>query len=560
MSRGARLLKNKASETERVYSSVFPRYAEPWGRLGLWLSLWDEAGEWVISDLPGTDPFWVTLRRHAPRLLGRMRDLAGCAGQAPTPLVELEAGSGLLAIVLPVRMRGKPPHCLLVCAKTTDFGEQESFFRFCDRHEMDPIFLRKLSEQVPAYSLETLSAYAGILQQQMVDFDASLRARGDIHDLSDQLARAYETLSLLYRVSGDLSLAHRPRAYLEKLCRELLGVTVVRGFAGVLEPPHDLPLPPMVVTSGELNVDEAEILKLYHQIVTQQRTDQRFCVVNRVRDDKAYAWTSAWLEQFVYFPLARANYRYGALLAINQINGDDFGSEEVQLINTVVERSAAFLENVRLFDDLEQLFMGMLHALVNSVDAKDPYTCGHSQRVAWLSRHIAGLADIPEPQRQRVYLSGLLHDVGKIGITDALLGKTGRLTADEYEEIKRHPVIGARILEGMKQVEDLVPGVLYHHERIDGKGYSAGLSGNGIPLFGRVVGLADSLDAMTTNRTYRAALPLQLAIAEIRRFSGTQFDPQLVDLLLQDDWATLFRKLPASNRPPHGQGVFEIGH
>lgn len=488
-----------------------------------------------------------------------MRELAIKGATGSLLPVELDGSGGLLAIVLPVRLRGRSPHCLLACAKTPAFSDQEGFFRFCDRHEIDSVVLGRLAESVPAYSPDTLSAYAGILQQQMTDFGASLRASGDIHDLSDELARAYETLSLIYRVSGDLSLVHRPRAYLEKLCRELLGVTVVRGFAGILEPPHDLPLPPTVVTTGSLAVDESEILKLYHQIVAADRAGKSFRVVNRIGDDQTYAWASAWLERFVYFPLARTNHHYGALLAINQINNDDFGSEEVQLINTVVERSAAFLENVRLYDDLEQLFMGMLHALVNSIDAKDPYTCGHSQRVAWLSRHIAGLAAVPEPQRQRVYLSGLLHDVGKIGINDALLSKTGRLTAEEYEEIKRHPVIGTRILEGMKQVEDLVPGVLYHHERIDGKGYSAGLSGDDIPLFGRVVGLADSLDAMTTNRTYRAALPLQLAAAEIRRFSGTQFDPRLVDLLLQDDWEVLFRKLPASNRPPNGQGIFRTG-
>ncbi|NLX14622.1 MAG: HD-GYP domain-containing protein [Phycisphaerales bacterium] len=554
-----RLLQQPA-ELRRNCAAAFPPYAEPWGRLGLWLSLWDDKGECVLSEPPGTNHFWATLARHASGLRRRMRELAGRGAAGTTLPGELHACGGLLAIALPVRMRGWPPHYVLVCAKTPAFREQDNLLRFCDRNEIDSVLIGKLAEQVPAYSIETMTAYADILRQQMADLGTSVRARGDIHDLSDQLARSYEELNLIYRVSNGLGLSRRPLAHLGRLCRELLDVTVVRGFAGVLEPTGDATCEPMLVTAGSLDVDSADILKLYRQIIAGRQAPESVKVVNHVDNDPAYAWAAEWLERFVYFPLARANYRYGAILAINQVNGDDFGSEEVQLINTVVERSAAFLENVRLYDDLEQLFMGMLHALVNSIDAKDPYTCGHSQRVAWLSRYIAELAGIPEPQRQRVYLSGLLHDVGKIGITDTLLCKTGKLTDEEYQEIKHHPIIGARILEGMKQVEDLVPGVEYHHERIDGKGYSAGLSGDDIPLFGRVVGLADSLDAMTTNRTYRAALPLQLAVAEIRRFSGTQFDPRLVDLLLQDDWETLFRKLPVSNRSPDGQGIIRAAH
>jgi putative two-component system response regulator len=130
-------------------------------------------------------------------------------------------------------------------------------------------------------------------------------------------------------------------------------------------------------------------------------------------------------------------------------------------------------------------------------------------------------------------MAGLLHDVGKIGVPEAVLQKTGRLTPEEFEQMKKHPQVGAHILADLKQVADIVPGVMHHHERYDGKGYPTGLSGEQIPMMGRIICLADCFDAMTSNRTYRKALPLEVALAEIRRCGGTQFDPALTEVFLK---------------------------
>ena len=130
-------------------------------------------------------------------------------------------------------------------------------------------------------------------------------------------------------------------------------------------------------------------------------------------------------------------------------------------------------------------------------------------------------------------MAGLLHDVGKIGVPETVLQKTGKLTAEEFEQMKKHPEIGARILHDIKQVKDIIPGVMHHHERYDGKGYPTGLAGENIPLMGRIICLADCFDAMTSNRTYRKALPLEVALGEIRRCSGTQFDPRLTEAFLR---------------------------
>jgi HD-GYP domain-containing protein (c-di-GMP phosphodiesterase class II) len=144
-------------------------------------------------------------------------------------------------------------------------------------------------------------------------------------------------------------------------------------------------------------------------------------------------------------------------------------------------------------------------------------------------------------------MGGLLHDVGKIGVPEAVLQKTGRLTNEEFDQIKRHPAIGAKILQDVKQIREIIPGVLHHHERYDGKGYPAGLAGNNIPLMGRIICLADCFDAMTSSRTYRKALPLEVALCEIRRCSGTQFDPALAEVFLRTS-PDGFRELLSDHR------------
>ncbi|MCD6304078.1 MAG: HD-GYP domain-containing protein, partial [Planctomycetes bacterium] len=232
----------------------------------------------------------------------------------------------------------------------------------------------------------------------------------------------------------------------------------------------------------------------------------------------------------------------GTLLALNKAGGD-FNSIDIKLMSSVANQAAVFLTNHVLYADLQELLMGVLHALTASIDAKDPYTCGHSRRVADISRRLAETMGLAPPDVQRTYLAGLLHDIGKIGVPEAVLCKPGRLTDAEYEQIKKHPEIGARILGGIRQLEHVVPGILCHHERLDGRGYPRGLSGAQIPLEARIIGLADCFDAMTSDRVYRKALPLEKVIREIRRHAGTQFDRKVADVLLSMDLPAYLEEL-----------------
>jgi HD-GYP domain-containing protein (c-di-GMP phosphodiesterase class II) len=232
------------------------------------------------------------------------------------------------------------------------------------------------------------------------------------------------------------------------------------------------------------------------------------------------------------------------MVAINRIDKADFDSTDIKLFTSVASGCAVFIENGRLFGDLKDLFVGSLKALTSSIDAKDQYTRGHSERVAlisrWLAERWAEVEPLEEEQIHKIYLAGLLHDIGKIGIDESVLRKNGKLTPEERTCIQRHPSIGAGILRGIKQMRDIVPGVLHHHEREDGRGYPDGLTGDEISLTGKIVGLADSFDAMTSRRVYRDALSVEHALSEIHKGLGTQFDARIGQLFLDSDTSQLW--------------------
>ena len=170
---------------------------------------------------------------------------------------------------------------------------------------------------------------------------------------------------------------------------------------------------------------------------------------------------------------------------------------------------------------------------MNALDARDPYSAGHSVAVAVYSRDIAREIGLAPVDVQRTYLAGLLHDIGKIAVPDAILRKPAALTDDEFEEIRLHPVIGEQILAPSAHLQDVLPGVRHHHERIDGKGYPDQRKDAEIPLQARIIAVADAYNAMTSDRPYRSGLPLATAVDEVVRLAGTQFDPSCVLTLTQ---------------------------
>ena len=192
--------------------------------------------------------------------------------------------------------------------------------------------------------------------------------------------------------------------------------------------------------------------------------------------------------------------------------------------------------NKELYDakeKLEKAYLESIETLRYTVEAKDPYTLGHSDRVSKLSVLIGKELGLSEKDLKTLKIGGLFHDIGKIGIPDSILLKEGKLTDDEYSEIKKHPLIGEKILSNATIFADIIPIVKYHHERYDGKGYPENLVGENIPYLARIATVADAFDAMSSKRTYRDCMEMSVIVEEIKKNRETQFDPMVVDAFLR---------------------------
>jgi len=200
-----------------------------------------------------------------------------------------------------------------------------------------------------------------------------------------------------------------------------------------------------------------------------------------------------------------------------------------------------------------ELFIGSLRAFVAAVDAKDPYTRGHSERVAAYSRTIGRYLQLPEEVQHKIWIGALLHDVGKIGVEDRILRKDGVLSPEEYEQMKMHTVIGAEIMQPIEQLKEMIPAIRWHHESWNGRGYPDALKGEQIPLFARIVAVADTFDAITTNRPYQQAYSLKFAVETITRLTGSRFDAKIVTAFLRAFEAGEIRAGAA--RPSRSEGT-----
>lgn len=225
-------------------------------------------------------------------------------------------------------------------------------------------------------------------------------------------------------------------------------------------------------------------------------------------------------------PLRTRERLLGFIAVMSLTEGKRFLEGQRKLLSIVASRAAAAIDNARLYEDLQATFQQTIESLARTIDKMDRYTAGHSERVATYAAALARWIGLPPDKVETVRQAALMHDIGKIGCV-MNLNKPGKLTQDEYEIFKKHPVYGRDILDPIRFLEPVIPGVHLHHERWDGRGYPIGLKGDDIPLIARIISVADTYDAMTSDRAYRRALPHEVTVNEILRCSGTQFDPNV---------------------------------
>jgi putative nucleotidyltransferase with HDIG domain len=227
-------------------------------------------------------------------------------------------------------------------------------------------------------------------------------------------------------------------------------------------------------------------------------------------------------------PLSNKERTLGAVSIVFEQDEDFIRQQTLKLLYILSSFFSLSLENAYLFEDLKKSYFDTIRAVANSVEARDAYTRGHSNRVAEISKIIAAEMGWGRRDLEMIDWGGVLHDLGKVGISDSILNKPGKLTDEEFAIMKSHPSIGGQIIGGIAFLEPLMPYIAQHHERYDGRGYPAGFKGEEIAIQGRLLAIADTYDAMTSDRPYRKGLAAHIAYDEILKCTGTQFDPVLV--------------------------------
>jgi putative nucleotidyltransferase with HDIG domain len=413
----------------------------------------------------------------------------------------------------------------------------------------EPAFDEWLAGQ-PQHSAAGLLQLAGTAAELWRSREQSERLAHEVQSLSLHLSNTYEEISLLHRLTRNLRLSQDDASLAQQAIEWLADVLPAAGLLVYLTPVEEADAlvnpgrsAPLFLVQGEPPLAGPELLPLLESLGLVRRP--RPLILNPATT-AADGWAWPAVRQAVLVPLCEGENTFGWLAALNHREGAEFGSVEASLLASVAAILGIHCGNTELYRQQRSLLAGVVRALSSAIDAKDPYTCGHSDRVARVAARLAQELGCSPEQVSTIYLCGLLHDVGKIGIDDQVLRKAGRLTGAEFEHIKTHTEIGFRILQDIKQFDEVLPVVLHHHEQWDGHGYPRALASHDIPFFARIVAVADAFDAMGSDRPYRQGMPEAKLDAILREGSGTQWDPAVIEAFFRarDD----IRAISASER------------
>jgi response regulator RpfG family c-di-GMP phosphodiesterase len=235
------------------------------------------------------------------------------------------------------------------------------------------------------------------------------------------------------------------------------------------------------------------------------------------------------IRSYIAFPLKTPQRAVGVLNLIRGLDKHPFSNVDLEIINVLASQASISIENVKLYQNIRDNYLKTVRGFALAVEAKDRYTHGHSENVMKYTVVLAKHLGLSDEEIENVKYAGLLHDIGKIGVSELILNKPGRLTPSEFDEIKKHPTLGANIIADVPFLRPLVPMVLHHHEFYDGNGYPDGIKGDQIPFGARILSVADAYEAMTSDRPYRRSLTQQAALEILMSGRGRQFDPQMVE-------------------------------
>ncbi len=345
----------------------------------------------------------------------------------------------------------------------------------------------------------------------------------EIEETSDQLEQTYEEISLLHSLTRNLQISRSPVELAELCLSRLQPLIRSEGLVIWLE---DKQSRSHFLVQGEIPFNKVGMRRLVGRF--EDHVWSRPLVKNRIQGTLLGA-DFPGMNSMLMVPIAEGAHRSGWILSCNLEDDKQYGTVEASLLNSVATILGTHMRNIYLYQQHHELMLSFVRSLVSTLDAKDPYTRGHSERVALIARRLGAELHLPEEDLHDIYLSGLLHDIGKIGVDDRILQKPGKLSQSEFQQIQQHPMIGYQILRGLKNLQKILPGVRSHHENYNGKGYPDGLKGEDIPLMARILAVADAYDAMGSDRPYRPGMDLEQVEEIFRRGAGGQWDTRIID-------------------------------
>jgi HD-GYP domain-containing protein (c-di-GMP phosphodiesterase class II) len=500
------------------YRPIHRAFAERCSTLGIPVWLFDATGN--RHENPGEN-VWT----HMPQALAdSAAQIAAATLQSRQPLEQLRDGVWWIPLIY---TQGSQIAAVSVAAILAGGPMRKSLL-----DSADPRHVRTLQHQLPRR--RSARQLVQIVQWTHADLCAARRHGSMLDEFSEQLSQAFEELNLVFRMSHLLNSTHAPQDIVHEMCDELrkslsFGWVCIHFCASRDAVPE---LTSRILISGNPPGGTEGAIAICSQISRGWTDSTATKILRPETDPLARQCDSEVLVQ----PVLHDGRPVALIFAGNKQSTDsDVCSIEIQMLQAAARFMGMAHQNMTRFSDQRQMFLGTVQSLTAAVDAKDSYTRGHSERVGMLARQMAEALSLEPELIHQYYVAGLLHDVGKIGIPESVLGKTGKLTAAEFDIIKKHPEIGHRILNGIPSLDSILPGVLYHHERWDGHGYPHGLAGENIPFIARVLGVCDSFDAMNSRRSYRDNLPRAQTIAELHRVAGAQFDATLVPVFLNLD-------------------------
>ncbi len=342
-----------------------------------------------------------------------------------------------------------------------------------------------------------------------------------------QVTASWEALLALDQLARRLRIHKEPAKNLQQILEAAFGLLQVQSLLWVPQPADEA-----VVVQGEACLAPADGRQLAATLA--QSPDFRASAPLLCNQVPASRWGPRFpqVENLLAFVVVD-NSPLGWVIALNKKDGSPFRRTDAALLTPFVGLIELLSRSVQRHQDLKELLVGLTRSLATTLDAKDSYTYGHSERVARIAVELGREMGLDGDELGDIYLAGLLHDVGKIGIRDTVLRKPEALTPEEQDHIRQHVTIGYSILADLRQIRNLLPGVLYHHERYDGTGYPDGLVGDSIPLLARILAVADAYDAMSNARPYREAMPCRRVEEILTQGAGTQWDKRVVEAFLR---------------------------